>query len=59
MSRENRFQHTAEADIVRDTGLAYREIDGGPDRDHICHFESYVMCEFYYGCRCIQMFFES
>ena len=36
VSRENWLLHTVEADIVRDAGLAYREIDGGPDRDIIC-----------------------
>ena len=28
-SRENWMQHTVEADIVRDVGLAYIEVDGG------------------------------
>ncbi len=35
VSRENWLQHTVEADMVRDAGLAYREIDG-LDREIIC-----------------------
>ena len=36
VSRENWMQHTDEADIVKDAGLAHIEVDGGRDRKIIC-----------------------
>jgi len=36
VSRENWIHHIVEADIVKDAGLAYIEIDGGRDRKIIC-----------------------
>ena len=36
MYKKNWTQHTNEADVVRDAGLAYRENDDGRDRDIIC-----------------------
>ena len=36
MSRENWMQHVVEADIVKEAGLAYTEVDFGRDRKITC-----------------------
>ena len=36
MIRENWNEATVEADMVRDAGLAYRELDGGRSREIFC-----------------------
>jgi len=36
LSIENWNAHTVEADMVRDAGLSYREIDGGQSREIFC-----------------------
>ena len=54
MYREKWTQHTNEADIVKDAGLAYRENDDGRDRDIICpvcrdYGRGNVVDTFFYG----------